>query len=290
MPNLIVVAITQVLLGIILYSFIPFRSLSGWTFGLLILTTIFIAAAGYVINDIYDSEIDLINKPQKVVVGKSIPLRKAYQHYWTIVFLGFGIALYLAGSIHDFKQLLIYPFATLLLWAYAKYFKKSFIIGNLIIAAYCAFVPGIILYAERLGFNSLSEKSSTSFILNIFMSYAVMAFLTTAWREVIKDMEDITGDQAHGAQTLPVLYGLSLSQKVANTLGSIVLVLIIYYLVFLFSSRNWNNFSYLLLVGGLVLKIIYATFRSLTVADLHRSSQLIKLVMVLGLGYLFFLI
>ncbi len=292
LPNLLIVGLTQVLLGHILYERLFFQALDRLEFSLLILTTVFIAASGYVINDIYDRPIDEVNKPEKIVIGRQLSERFAWNLYGGICILGFMIASYLAYVIDNFWQLIIYPLAILMLWAYAKFLKKSFLAGNIVVAAYCAFVPGILWYAERMAFYSLSENepSQALFIRNIFIIYALMAFLTTVWREIIKDMEDLTGDKAFGSKSLPVKYGMSLAQKIATAFGVVILGLIGYYLVQLIGDGVWAQVGYLLIPFGIALSAVLWTLKSYQTKDLHRVSQSIKLLMVFGLGYLFFLV
>jgi len=288
-PNLLIVGLTQLLLGWILYGALSRRALDGYEFGLLILATVFIAAAGYVINDIYDRSIDEANKPEKVIVGRYISIEQAWVVYWGLVGVGFLVAAYLAWAIDDFWQLLIYPVATVVLWAYAKTLKKSFIAGNIVVAAYCAFVPGILWYAERMYLGRLPAQE-TGGVRLIFIVYAVMAFLTTVWREIIKDMEDMTGDKVHGSKSLPVRYGLPLAQKIAFFLGGITFLLVGYYWIYLGQNGVWMEFGYLfipLIINALAL---VKSMHSVQPGDLHLVSRLIKLLMVFGLGYLFFLV
>ncbi len=291
-PNLLIIALTQVLLGLILYANIDQTALNSWQFALLVVTTMFIAASGYVINDIYDYEIDLINKPQKVIVGQKITQKQAWWFYWIINILGGWVALYLAYAIRDFRQLLIYPSAIWMLWAYAKRYKKSFVIGNLVVAAYCALVPGIIWYAERQPFMELlnQNKSAAIFVRNVFVAYALMAFLTTVWREIIKDMEDLKGDKAFGSASIPAKYGISLAQKMATALGVGVILLMLYYALYLLDTRTWWALGYLMVPIVLAITTVILPFKSLTISALHQVSRQIKWLMVLGLGYLFFLV
>jgi len=292
LPNLLIIALTQVLLGRILYGRIDHAALNFVQFVLLVLTTMFIAASGYVINDIYDFEIDRINKPQKVIVGQKMSEKKAWTTYWGINIFGGLVAIYLAYVIQDFRQLLIYPLAILMLWAYAKKYKKSFVVGNLVVAAYCALVPGIIWYAERQSYFELlnHNKSAAIFIKNVFVVYALMAFLTTVWREIIKDMEDLKGDKAFGSASIPAQYGMSLAQKMATVLGLVVILLMLKYAWYLFHAQSWMALGYLLLPISLAVYTVWLPMKSLEIKDLHQVSQQIKWLMVLGLGYLFFLV
>jgi len=292
LPNLVIIALTQILLGQILYGHLGASELTSFQYGLLVLTTMFIAASGYVINDIYDYEIDLVNKPQKVIVGKQVSVKQAWAIYGWIIVIGGIVALYLAYVIQDFKQLLIYPSAIWMLWAYAKNFKKSFVVGNLVVAAYCALVPGIIWYAERQPYFELLDEhpSKALLIRNVFVVYALMAFLTTVWREIIKDMEDLKGDKAFGSESIPAKYGMSLAQKMSALLGLVVIILMIRYAIYLFINQEWMAFGYLLLPIGLAIYSMILPFKSLKINTLHQVSRQIKWLMVLGLGYLFFLV
>jgi len=291
-PNLLIIALTQVLLGLILYAYIGTPELTPLQFGLLILTTMFIAASGYVINDIYDFEIDLVNKPTKVIVGNKITEKTAWSIYWVITAFGGLVAIYLAYVIQDFEQLLIYPLAILMLWAYAKSFKKSFVIGNIVVAAYCALVPGIIWYAERHPYFELmnSHRDDANFVRNVFIGYAMMAFLTTVWREIIKDMEDLKGDKAFGSESIPAKYGMSLAQKIASTLGLVIIALMLKYILFLAKTQEWASAGFLLLPTLLAIYAVIRPLNSMNVSILHQTSQQIKWLMILGLGYLFFLL
>ncbi|NJN35353.1 MAG: UbiA family prenyltransferase, partial [Saprospiraceae bacterium] len=154
LPNLLIVALTQYLLQYIIL--VPELSRLGqppvlprFEFFLLVFSTVLIAASGYIINDIEDIEIDRINKPEhKRIVGRVYPLNMSWLFYWTLVVLGFGISLYLALFINDFVQLAIYPVAVALLWAYSRWFKQQFLVGNLVVSAFCGFVAWVVFYAQ----------------------------------------------------------------------------------------------------------------------------------------------
>lgn len=305
LPNLLIVALTQYLLQYIIL--VPELSRLGqppvlprFEFSLLVFSTVLIAASGYIINDIEDVEIDRINKPEhKRIVGRVYPLSMSWLFYWTLVILGFGISLYLALFINDFVQLAIYPVAVLLLWAYSRWFKRQFLIGNLVVAAFCGFVAWVVFYAQSLSVlnirtysfttflnfteNSLLEQSDT--VRMAFMGYAVLAFASTLFREIVKDLEDAQGDAAMNCRTLPVVLGVSQGRNIAFLVGSFFLLLVLF-----FSWILRGSFLKILILNITIsLPILYVLFllwRAQEKKDFARVSKLAKLIMLSGLIFI----
>ncbi|MEL6987010.1 MAG: UbiA family prenyltransferase, partial [Bacteroidota bacterium] len=145
--NLLLVAITQYAIRAIIL--LPcFKSeqilphLNEWQFLSLVISTLLVAAGGYIINDYYDIEIDKINKPKQVIIGKKITKRMAIFIYSFITVIGLILSITLAIQLDKLILLPIYPTAVLLLFLYARNFKKLALIGNLIVAAFTA---GVLL-------------------------------------------------------------------------------------------------------------------------------------------------
>ncbi len=294
-PNLAIVALTQYLLEYIVIApaFRAYgieRSLDGFHFFLLVITTICIAAGGYIINDILDYQMDMINRPGKVVIDKSISRRSAFTLFHLFTFSGFGIALYLAQHVGNIPLVLIYPGAIWLLFVYSKYLKKEAFWGNFVIAVFCASVAGIVLFAERKGFVSL-PPDSFQFVKIIFIAYLVFAFLSTIYREIIKDIEDFKGDQTYGCNTLAVKYGVQFAKSIAFCFGGILLAGIIWWMFF--QITYFNSTKLLFLVFALNFMAVIVSLLLLTKArskkEFSRLSLVAKYIMVSGLIYLFFL-
>ena len=299
-PNLIIVALTQYLLQY--YILLPklkkvnlMPLLPDFEFFLLVFSTILIAAGGYIINDIEDVDIDRLNKPEKKqIVGRIYPLSISWKMYLFSIILGFMISIYLAFFIHNLVQLLIYPASVGMLYAYSKWWKRQPLIGNLVVSFFCAFVAWIVFYAEKINF--ISEKlqnviaSGTlqegyDFLKLTFVGYAIFAFISTLFRETIKDIEDVQGDKAGNCRTLPVVLGIEKSKKWAFTVGLIFLSLV---LIFSFILRGaWIKI--LILNLTISLPIIYALFliiKSQKKEDFSFLSKLAKLIMLSGLVYI----
>jgi 4-hydroxybenzoate polyprenyltransferase len=293
-PNLVIVVFTQyVIQYFILIPALEKTQLSPalpfFQFSLLVLSTLFIAASGYIINDVIDMKIDQLNKPHKIIIGRLISPTKAMKLYWAMVTIGFLNSIYLAIYIHDLGQLLIYPLAIFLLWTYSAYFKKSVLFGNLIVSIFCAFVAGIVLYAERENFRHLAEKNSLlgNNIWNITINYMIFAFLTTLFREIIKDIEDIEGDTKTGCKTLPIVAGIKQSKAIAGGIG----LWFLYFILELHSKdlnqNAWTHLlvSFLLITLPTIIALILL-IKASTKNDFHRLSLLTKGIMLSGLIYL----
>ena len=254
-----------------------------------------IAAGGYVVNDIEDVDIDRLNKPEhKRIVGRVYPLSIAWKIYWFITILGFGISLYLAFFIHDFVQLAIYPAAVALLWAYSKWFKRQFLIGNLVVAGFCAFVAWVVLYAQSLytltpletelvpKYGLMDYKITVNLV---FGGYAIFAFISTLFRELIKDMEDVAGDKAQGCQTVPIVLGIKTTKIITFLIGSVFILIVLF-----FSYLIKTNYTKLFFLNVTILfPVIYALFlliKAKEKADYSLLAKLAKLIMLSGLIFI----
>ena len=293
-PNLLIVALTQYLLQYaILIPELEKTSqkplLSHIPFFLLVVSTVLIAAGGYIIYDIEDVEIDKLNKPtHKQIVGRVYPLSISWLFYGITTLVGFIISLYLAFYINDFLQLVIYPLAVGLLWAYSRWLKRLPLIGNLVVAFFCAFVAWVVFYAENLNTSYSSTTSLEPIIgaLPAFLGYAILAFISTLFREIIKDIEDAEGDKAQNCKTLPILLGTKISKGIALCVGLLFLSLVCYFSFLLKDSI----LKVAVLNITISLPIIYALFLLIKAKEKQAFSFLSKLAKLIMLSGLIFLL
>ncbi len=294
-PNLLIVVFTQYLLQYAVL--VPNFAAAGITplldhlhFALFVLSTLIIAAGGYLINDIVDLKIDQINKPEKMWIGNYCSLAQAWQLYLGISGLGLFLSLYLALHVGNLSLLLIYPLAVLLLYSYSSYLKKTALWGNLVVATFCAFVPMIVLFAERMGYLDLQFAAPirANYCWNLFIAYGVFAFCSTLFREIIKDLEDIKGDAAQGCRTLPIVAGVPIAKAVAGAVGFLLLSLLAVVAYFHWQQKQYLllGFNLLVIVLPLTWSLLHLTKSGLDKAAYHRLSTLAKLIMLLGLIYL----
>lgn len=295
-PNLLFIALTQILLQYCIYQ--PLYntiSLQEDTakFWLLCAASLLIAAAGYVINDYFDADIDQVNKPARLIIGKLISKRVAI--FFHLFFSATGILL-TYWSLHSKQQLYLVflnGVAVLLLWFYSVRFKKSFLIGNLIISLLVAWVI-IIFFLSKLSVVQIvtgAEKNQTIFY-QLTILYAGFAFLSTFIRELIKDVEDLEGDRRYGCKTLPILWGIPLTRLFIFSWVVVQLVLVFIVMVYLLQLKMRFAFLYggFFIVGPLLLLL-----KRLHIADnsieFGKLSSLMKWVLLAGiLSMIFFYI
>ncbi|WP_255068503.1 geranylgeranylglycerol-phosphate geranylgeranyltransferase [Lacihabitans sp. LS3-19] len=255
------IAFTQYLVAYFLIKLPDFQIFENWRFAILVLSTVFIAAGGYVINDYFDVKIDQINKPDEVFVGRIIKRRFALLIHQ--IFSGIGVVL---SVFLGWKILIINVLSVSILWFYASVFKKKPLVGNFIVASLTALsVSEIAIYL-----------APDQVIVHV---YALFAFFINLMREIIKDIEDIKGDQMHGAKTLPIVLGIRKTKNVIYSLAALFICTVLI-LLFRIDNRNlWFCFSVLFLfLVFLVYRLILAD-RKKHFSDL---SMLCKVILLLG--------
>lgn len=294
--NLVIVAITQFLLQFLVVG--PYHIQSGtepvldpFHFSLLVLVTVLIAAGGYVINDIKDIEIDKINKPKTRIIEKQISEEHANWLYWGTTIIGAIISIYMAFWVEKPLWFLLFPIAVFMLWSYSVYFKKSYLVGNIIVSFFAAGVAGIVLFPEVFCLVLTEINQKTIFLIGIFLGYIFFAFSSTMMREIVKDMEDSEGDKAEGASTFPIVEGLKMSKILAGIWGILLAVGLAVFLWILHSQgHNLALIFGIFLVWIPILFAIFKIYNSQTVSDFHEISQVIKVIMLAGLCFLIFIV
>lgn len=301
--NLLIVASTMLLVRYfimepILNSFGFELQLGLLSFAMLVMATVCITAAGYVINDYFDTRTDLVNRPQKVVVGKSVSRRMAIAIHMVLSALGIFLGLLVAIKIGRPIFSLLFVLATGVLWFYSTTYKRQLIIGNLVVATLTGLVPLIPLIFEYPLFDIYWDVIAL-YHINLYKmvywvgGYALFAFLLTFVREIIKDIEDFEGDTVYGRNTIPVHFGIKVSKIIASSLLMTTLIVLIFlfasYMRFLPSGKfDYYTFIYFVLF---ILIPIFVLFVMLLLAqnkdDYHQASRMNKFIMLFGLLYTF---
>lgn len=294
-PNLIIVGLTQYLLRYCILE--PYYeaqnitpSLTDFEFFLLVFTTIIIAGAGYIVNDLFDYEIDKINKPEKQIIGNQISKAVAWRWYYSLNMIGLAIAVFVAWRVENLPLVLLFPLFAVPLWLYSYHLKKVALLGNLLIAIFCAMVAVLVLFAERDAYGQLLQVSPTSaaYVYFIFLGYANFAFYSTMFREIVKDMEDVSGDQEHNCKTLPIVLGIRKTRFIAAVFGLILLGFLVY-LAYWHWQYSELRVGLVYLIGGIILPLLYALARLMVAKDARgfaRVSRVAKWVMLSGILYL----
>lgn len=286
-PNLAIVAFTQYLLQyLVLVPALREAGLSpildAFHFFLLVFTTVLIAAGGYLINDLLDYESDLINKPDAVFVNRVFSKKLVWFFYFTSCLLGFAIACYLAIYVKNLPLVLIYPTAVFLLYFYSKKLKKIPLWGNVTVAVFCAFVAGVVLFAERQNFAQMPDEGGVVKVL--FGGYLWFAFLSTLFREIIKDIEDLEGDARLGLQTFPIRFGIPAAKNLSLSIGAILLVSLLPFVIWL--VQRGAILSTVFTIVGVMAPLAYTIVflkKANTKPAFTRASFLAKMIMLSGL-------
>ena len=207
--NLMIIVSIQLLIKLcIINQFIENYSLNWVEYLLYLTATITIVAAGYIINDIYDVDTDLINKKNDVLVNKHINKKKAFKYYFIFNLTGFFCSLVVSLSLNKLYLSLIFIYFVFALWQYSKKLKKSFLMGNIQVSFLVALsIINIIIFDINLD----NISSENIFYTQIILIYASFSFITTLIREINKDIEDIKGDLTINALTLPIKIGVKKS-------------------------------------------------------------------------------
>ena len=293
-PNLVFIALTQMLFEYCIYQ----RVYTGGDpaehrqFIFLVIASILIAAAGYIINDYFDLNIDQVNKPGKVVVNVLINRRWVIFWHMFLSLLGFFFTVS-ALPIAEYWHLVLVNLASIVaLWFYSTNLKKQLLIGNVLISLMTAWVIGILFFSKYpFTINELLviDHNEVRFF-RFTVLYASFAFIISLIREVIKDMEDIEGDRKYGCRTMPIAWGVNAS-KVFVAVWIIVLVAALTILQFYVLSFGWflSAFYCLLLIIVPLLWILSKLFKAQSPADFHRLSTMVKLVMLTGILSMIFI-
>jgi len=293
--NLIIIAATMYGLGWFFDGFIPYAEEFGVitsNFFFLVLSTVLIAAAGNIINDVYDVFPDAINKPDKLIIGKHIGMKKALLLYLFLNLMAVFLAMILSSELGSLGFILIHSACISILWVYSRYLKRMFLIGNIVIALLTGFVLILVgfyyvsanptQYDQLLGeclICSLADETA----IYVSTILAIFAFMLNLGREIIKDIEDVPGDTYAKAKTLPITLGIKTSEIIIVTVltGTLVLIFTAMYAL----SGNFSLISILLITPAVFIVItIFTIFRSKTHKHYKQANYWLKLAMVAGLA------
>jgi len=257
--NLIIIALAQYLTAAFLID--PKTILDPRLF-VLSASTVLIAAAGYIINDYYDIKIDLINKPDRVVIGKSITRRYAILFHTLLSFAGVLLGWFLSWKIAAVN----FACATLLWW-YSNNLKRQPFIGNFVVAL----LTGIAIWLV----DSLYKSGHM-----LIVTYAAFAFFMTLIREIIKDIEDLKGDQTFGCKTLPIIWGI---RKTKYFIYGILAIFVMTVMVLYYYYENLPVHYFLLFLFVPLLWFLVRLIGADTKKDFSWLSQFCKIILLLGI-------
>lgn len=299
--NVLMIGLTQVLVRYAIVA--PILSVYSMELRLPILAfisyvvaTMFTAAAGYVFNDYYDRDLDLINRNKEdIVVGEQITPAMTLTLYRILN----GIALVLAtfASYKSGITGLVFCYIVIigLLYFYTTTYKKQLLTGNLIVALVTALVPFVVyLFEMPPVYNHYKIYIiSAALRLNVIslwvLGFSVFAFISALAREIIKDMEDYEGDRIVGRNTLPIVMGMTTALWTSIVLlGIIVIGIIVLYFLFFVNGGVPDFITLVYFLTFLIIPVcynIYHLLRAKEVSDYKFCGDLLKLIMLMGILY-----
>lgn len=262
--NLLIIATAQYFTAFFL---VGHSTLCDYRLFLLTASTVIVAAGGYIINDYYDVKIDLINKPGRVVIGKKVARRYALLFHSVLSITGTLIGFFLSWQIGVINFL-----SAFLLWWYSNDLKRQPFIGN-----------GVVALLTGLAIFLVSVLYQTH--LPLVITYSVFAFAITLIREIVKDMEDLKGDNTFGCQTLPIIWGLRRTKFLIYFLMLVLFGSVVYI------NEVFTKLPLLYFFVFLFLPLVFLFVRLLradTKKDFYKLSQWCKIIMLLGVASMVF--
>ena len=261
--NILVVVIAQYLTSI--YILAHDKPLGQVVFDLNLLMLVLASAAtiagGYIINNFYDSEKDLINKPIKSRLDRLVSQNTKLSFYFVLNFLAVIMASYVS-----FRAVVFFSVYIFCIWFYSHKLKKLPFVGNLT-SAILTIAPFFAIFMYYKNFETV-----------IFV-HAIFLFLMIAMRELTKDLENIKGDLALGYKTIPVVYGEKVS-KVMLTLLIVLALIPVYLLLYYFEVGYMYLFFYLSVF--MLFLFLFLLWKSNTKTHYLILHNMLKFIIVVG--------
>jgi 4-hydroxybenzoate polyprenyltransferase len=232
-----------------------------WRLFILVFASTLTIASGYIINNFYDSEKDLINRPNKTRLDRLVSQKTKLQVYFLLNFLATTLAL-----IISFRAALFFATYIFLIWFYSHKLKKYPIVGNLT-ASLLAVLPffGILLYFKNF--------------YPVIFAHAMFLFLLIFIREMIKDLENIKGDIANNYQTIPVRFGERISKQIITIL-TISTIIPVYILIEKYDVGYMDLYFYVSLM--ILIFFLLKLWKSQTQPEYVQLHVVLKILIVAG--------
>jgi len=287
--NLLLLAFMQIIFR---YGFLNLQNitlaLSDLQFGILVLSTVLIAAGGYIINNIFDTGTDHINN-KKVIVGGAISESMAYNLYIGCTILGVAGGFYLSNAIEKPGFALLFIIISGTLYLYATSLKQSLLIGNFVVSILTSVSVIIIGLFDLFPIITPESRVHLGILFKILIDYAIFAFLINFIREIIKDLQDVKGDYNMGMNTLPIALGIERTCKILVVTTALIAVYFVYYIyIYYFSNHLYIStvYSLLTVIAPLIFCCIKLT-EAKTSTDFKTLSTLLKIILFFGIVSVF---
>ncbi|SRR5690606_35225830 len=262
--NILVIVIAQYLTSI--YILAPGKPLGEVLFDIhlfiLVVASALSIASGYIINNFYDTEKDLINRPAKTMLDNYVSQRTKLSVYFVMNFMAVILASYVS-----FRTVIFFSLYIFFLWFYSHKLKKYPFIGNLT-ASVLAIVPFFVVFVYYKNFD------------HVIFVHATFLFLILSLRELVKDLENLKGDFAQNYHTIPVEYGVKFTKQIATIL---VVLTLIPASILLFYGFEIGYMHYFFILSVFVLTaFLFFLWKSKSKLQFTLLHALLKLVIFAG--------
>lgn len=266
-------------------------ALSHWQFAGLVLSTVLVAAGGYAINDYFDVQMDQVNKPRQIVVGRKISRRWTMVAHVVLTSLGILIGVGIAWSIGRIHLAVIHVGVAGLLWLYSTLLKRLPFVGNVLVAALTGLVIFIVALFELWIINRPAALDIPAKEVYVYtMIYSGFAFLISLVREIVKDIEDMQGDTEADCKTLPIVVGMRPAKAITALFVLVTFAFTLIFLIAQIKHHQWAVVAYgVVLIQLPMLYLIYGLYRADKKPDFTRLSGWIKFIMLTGILSMFIL-
>jgi 4-hydroxybenzoate polyprenyltransferase len=240
---------------------------------IIVLSSSLTIASGYIINNFYDRKKDMINRPNKSHLDRLVSQKTKLQVYFSLNFFVALIAFFVS-----FRAVLFYSTYIFLIWFYSHKIKRYTIIGNLM-AAVLAVFPffGILLYYySKMPLYEIENYSSK---LEVIISHGVFLFLLILIREMIKDLENLTGDFINDYKTIPIIYSEETSKKIITALTFLTLFPV-YFLIDVYDVGYMDIYFYCCFIV-LIFFLLYL-WKAKTKSQYVTLHNVLKFLIVAG--------
>ena len=262
-PNLFIIGLTQYVTAIFLvHHKSQWLVVTDYKFLLLVLSTTMIAGAGYIINDYYDTKVDYVNRPKKVIVGRMIDRRYVLASYFSLN----AIAI-LIGMILSFQVALINFVSSLLLWLHSNQLKRLPLMGNFIIGA----LAGLSLLIVAIFYNGLG---------GLVYAYVFFAFAINIIREIVKDLEAIKGEEKFGSSALPSVLGM---RRTKRLIYALILASTLALSLFLYNIENDVAITYFVILIPIFVYFVFLLVKADTQKKFAFLSDFANFIMLTGI-------
>lgn len=297
-PNLLIVITSMVFT--LLFVINPLLGVDSFVIGftlvefvLLVLSTLFITIGGYLINDVFDLDADRINKPGKNVVGGKWPVFTVQVMYWVFTITGVALGAFLSWKLDKLNFSLVFVFAAGLLWFYSERYKCMPVVGNVVVAFLSALSFGLVwlfyffaLSGDAVAFSLV--QANFKVVTNFVLIYAGFAFVTSLLREVIKDIEDMEGDERYGCDTFAVAFGQAKAKILAVVVALSGLIFTIFIQMYFFRYDFMILLGYFVIIDlAFILSVLWITTAK-TKTHFKKLSNFTKLLMIVGIVSMLF--